>query len=50
MKKLSIKQKKFKRLLEDFDQAAQNWGWTADQGLGKFVETSKEHGKKQKKN
>lgn len=28
------------KLLDDFDKAARDWGWTQDQGTGKAVDNS----------
>lgn len=32
--------RRLQNLVEDFDHAAQDWGWTSDQGSGSRVRTS----------
>ena len=41
-KKLLKTEKKTFQLLEDFDAAARDWGWTQDQGTGSYVHTSEQ--------
>ena len=46
--KLNRKQKHFEKLLKEFDDAAQDWGWQSDQGFGDFVKRSKKDYEKTK--
>lgn len=40
-KRLNKTEKKTHELLEEFEAAALDWGWTQDQGVGSHVDSSK---------